>query len=108
MSARTVRRVVIVVCVAGIGGMVAGSIVDRVGVAITSGAVTAVAVLGLILVTAAAGPAAFGAPTVLDDEAAADLERRIGTVVDQGAEETEVRSLVRAAVRFGRGSPPPA
>ena len=40
----------------------------------------------------------FGAPAAPDDAAAEDLERRISVVVDGGADEVEVRSLVRAAV----------
>jgi hypothetical protein len=102
MSARWIRRVVIAVCVVGIAGMVAGSITDHIGVAITAGAMTAIAVLCLILVTAAAGPTAFGAPPSGDDDAAADLEHRVEHLVAAGADETEVRSLVRAAVRFGK------
>lgn len=105
VSARTIRRVVIAVCVLGVAGMIGGSIADRIGIAITSGAVTAVAVLCLILVTAAAGPSAFAAPPAVDDAAAADLERRIELVVADGGDETEVRALVRAAIRFGRRSP---
>jgi hypothetical protein len=102
MSARWIRRIVIAVCVLGIAGMIGGSIANRIGLAATAGVVTAVAVLCLILVTAAAGPSAFGAPPPADDDAAADLERRIELLVAGGAEETEVRSLVRAATRFGR------
>ena len=107
VSARTIRRIVIGVCVVGVAGMIGGSIADRIGLAITSGAVTAIAVLCLILVTAAAGPSAFGAPEPPDEAAAADLERRIELVVSTGADEVEVRSLVRAAIRFGRRSPTP-
>jgi hypothetical protein len=105
VSARTIRQIVIAVCVVGVAGMVGGSVADRIGLAITSGAVTAVAVLCLILVTAAAGPSAFAAPPAHDEEAAADLERRIERAVADGADETEVRALVRAAIRFGRRTP---
>jgi hypothetical protein len=105
VSARTIRRVVIAVCVAGVAGMIAGSIADRIGVAITSGAMTAIAVLCLILVTATAGPSAFAAPPAVDEDAAADLEQRIERVVADGGDETEVRALVRAAIRFGRRTP---
>ena len=45
--------------VAGIAGMIVGSIADNNGVAITFGLITAVAAVGLILVTAVAGPEAF-------------------------------------------------
>ena len=59
MAPRTIRRLVIVVFVAGIAGMIVGSIADNNGVAITFGLITAAAAVGLILVTAVAGPEAF-------------------------------------------------
>jgi hypothetical protein len=100
MTARWIRRVVIVLCGVGIAGMIAASITDHIGLAITSGMVAAIAVLCLILVTAAAGPQAFAAPPAVDEAAAADLERRVQQLVADGADETEVRSLLRAAARF--------
>lgn len=108
MSPRAIRLVVQIICVAGIAGMIAGSIADNNGVAITFGLITAVAVLGLILVTSTAGPGAFakrrtgpgGGPT-LDDETAAELEARVQRLVDGGADEGEVRLLVRRALDAG-------
>ena len=79
--------------------MIGASIAERTGAAITAGLVTAVAVLCLIVVTAAAGPAAFGRPAPMDDAAAADLERRIDELVAAGADEADVRALVRAVRR---------
>jgi hypothetical protein len=105
MSARTIRRIVITVCVAGVAGMIGGSIANTIGLAVTAGVVTAIAVLCLILVTSAAGPSAFDAPPPVDEDAAADLERRIEVLIAAGADEADVRSLVRAATRFGRRSP---
>jgi hypothetical protein len=107
MSARAIRRIVITVCVVGVAGMIGGSIANSIGLAITAGVITAVAVLCLILVTSAAGPAAFDAPPPVDDDAAADLERRIEQLVAAGADEADVRSLVRAAARFARRTPWP-
>src|SRR5438046_2805414 len=69
-TARTIRRVVIAVCVVGIAGMIGGSIANRIGLAVTSGVVTAVSVVCLILVTSAAGPTAFDAPPPIDEAAA--------------------------------------
>lgn len=106
MSARAIRRGVIAVCILGIAGMVGGSIADVIGLAVTAGIVTAVAIICLILVTIAAGPSAFAAPTPVDEAAAEDLERRIAQLVAAGADEAELRSLVRAATRFGRRSQP--
>ena len=104
MAARWIRRVVIALCAAGVVGMIVASITDHIGIAITSGMVAAVAVLCLILVTAAAGPAAFAAPPAVDEQAAEDLERRVQHLVEAGADETEVRSLLRAAGRLHRRS----
>jgi hypothetical protein len=104
LSALVIRRIVIAVCVLGVAGMIGGSIANHIGVAITAGAVAAIAVLCLILVTAAAGPMAFSAAPPVDDEAAADLERRIEQLIAAGADEIELRALVRAATRFGKRS----
>lgn len=100
MSARAIRLVVIVVCVAGIAGMIVSSIADSTGAALTFGLVTAAAVVSLILVTAvtARGPA--------DQEvAAAALEHRITALVEAGADEGAVRALVSDAIELGRGRP---
>src|SRR5947207_141842 len=97
--ARWIRRGVVAVCAAAIIGIVAASVTEHVGAAITFGLIAAVAVVCLVLVTAAAGPDAFGAPPPVDEEAAADVERRIERLVASGADEAEVRSLVRATSR---------
>jgi hypothetical protein len=106
VSPRVLRRIVIAISIVGIGGMIAGSIADNNGTAITFGLVTAVAVLGLILVTAAAGPDAFGpGPRQEPDEAqAAALEEGIQRLVGAGADEATVREVVGRAVRLGRAS----
>lgn len=106
MSPRILRRIVVAVFVVGIGGMIGGSIADNNGTAVTFGLVTAVAALGLILVTSAAGPGAFardGAEPPLDETLALDVEARIEALVAAGADEDEVRRLVRQAVELGRG-----
>ena len=122
MRPRTVRRLVWIVFVGGIAGMIIGSVTDNNGLAITFGLVTAAAAVGLILVTAVAGPDAFttpgsasapagvGAAAVARDagpateEAAARLEAQISELVAGGADETAVRALVRQAISFGRRS----
>ena len=122
MRPRTIRRLVLLVFVTGIAGMIVGSIADNNGLAITFGLVTAAAAVGLILVTSVAGPEAFGtakrgdtSPAGADDpdgrssgasndEAAAALEGKITDLVASGADETQVRDLVRQAVAFGRQS----
>jgi hypothetical protein len=101
MSALWIRRIVLGIFVVGIAGMIVSSILDSIGAAITAGLFTAGAVVCLVLVTSVAGPGAF-APPVVDEQAAADVERRIADLVAAGADEAEVRSLIRAARRLSR------
>jgi hypothetical protein len=81
--------------------MIVSSIAERTGAAITAGMITAVAVVCMVLVTAVAPADAFGGP-VVDEDAAADVERRVAELVAAGADEAEVRSLVRAVRRLSR------
>lgn len=106
--------------------MILGSILDNNGVAITFGLVTAAAALGLILVTMvtpaeafhrpkgdrfagsddaiAAGP--YGKMPTLDDEelAGAAVEEQVVRLTAAGADEQEVRELVRRSIAYGRRS----
>jgi hypothetical protein len=93
---------VLTICVLAIAGMIAASITNHTGAAIAAGMTAAIAVVCLILVTSVAGPEAFGGATPVDEQAAADLERRVAALVASGADESEVRSLVRAARRLSR------
>jgi hypothetical protein len=102
MSPRWVRRIVLVVFVGGIAGMIVSSIADSTGGALTFGLLTAAAALGLILVAAVAPPGALGAGGGGDEEAAAAVEQQVADLVDAGADEHDVRHLVRTAVRLGR------
>ena len=106
MSARAVRRVVLVLCGAGIAGMIARSIADNTGAALTAGIVTAVAVLCLMVATAvSSGPAGAGAGTGPQDDAealAASVEAQVGALVAAGGDEASLRALVGDAVRLGR------
>jgi hypothetical protein len=112
VTPRAVRRLVLVVFVGGIGGMILGSILDSNGVAITFGLVTATAALGLILVTMVAGPTGFvrdgSDPSVStrvdDDQAGALVEEQVERLTAAGADEREVRELVRRSIAFGRRS----
>ena len=110
MSPRWIRRIVIVVFVAGIGGMIAGSIADNNGMAITFGLITAAAAVALILVSSVAPPESFHRRRPADDEpavderTAADVESRIDELVASGADEAAVRRLVQQAVHLGRGT----
>jgi len=91
---------VLVVCVVSIASMIVASITNHVGAAIAAGSVAAIAILCLMLVTAVAGPGGFDAPPAVDETAAADVERRVQSLVATGADESEVRSLVRAVRRL--------
>ena len=99
MSPKAVRRIVVAVCVLGIAGMIVTSIADSTGGALTFGLVTAVAVLGLILVTAVTG-----GPVAPEggDALAERVERQVEALVGDGADEDTVRRLVGDAVRLGR------
>lgn len=108
MNLRLLRLAVIAVCVVGIAGMIIGSLADNNnGTVITFGLITAVSILVLMAVAATTraldGRASAGA--AVDEEVAADVERRIQDLVDAGADEAGVRALVGAAVRLGRGTP---
>src|SRR5262249_11055623 len=100
MTARWIRRGVLAICILGIAGMIVSSIAGSTGGAVTSGLITAVAVVVLIPAPPARGPSAFGSPQPVDEHAAADVERRIQTLVANGADEADVRSLVRAVRRL--------
>ena len=100
MSPTTIRRVVAVVFLAGIAGMIAMSVADNNGGAITFGLVTAVAALCLIVVTAVTAPAATGPRAA--DGLAEGVEDQVRRLVEQGADEAAVRALVGDAVRLGR------
>ena len=101
MSPAAVRRVVIAVCVLGIAGMIASSIADNNGAALTAGLVTAVAVLCLIVATAVTGAGRVAAESHLE-LLAAQVEEQVERLVATGAQEEAVRDLVRAAVKLGR------
>lgn len=110
-----IRRIVLVVFLGGIAGMIVGSVEDNNGFAVSFGIVTAVAALCLMLVTSVAPAGSLarsrGRGRGQDDElvdpvVAADVEARIGELVRRGADELEVRQLVRRAIDLGRHRTP--
>ena len=107
LGPRAIRRIVITVFILGIGGMIAGSILDSNGFAITFGLITAIAALALVLVTQVSPPGSLAKRSksetpVVDEQLAADLESRISTLVAEGADETDLRKLVGRAIELGR------
>jgi hypothetical protein len=117
VSPRTIRRIVFVVFLAGVAGMIVGSIEDNNGFAITFGVISAFAALTLIIVTSVAPPESWAGHrrsrpagsslpadiAVFDEVVAADVERRIVALVEGGADEADLRRLVRRAIELGRG-----
>jgi hypothetical protein len=103
VSARAVRLVVLAICAAGIAGMVVGSVADDNAIALVFGLVTATAVTCLIVATAVAGGAGVDGPD--DDDQGRRVEELVAGLVGRGADEAEVRELVREAVRLGRFRP---
>ena len=93
---RAIRIAVIVVCVGGIAGMIATSISNHNGAALTFGLITAVAILCQMVATTVVNE---NRPR--EDDGAA-LEASIDHLVAAGADEAAVRDLVRHAVRLGR------
>lgn len=104
MFLRILRVVVLVVCATGIAGMIVGTLAtdNNNGVVMTFGLVTAMAVVVLMATSAAVRSQEAGRRAV-DDALAEDVERRVAALVERGADEQQVRLLVRDAVRLGRG-----
>ena len=108
MSIRAVRVVVVLVCALGIAGMIVASVNDSTGAALTFGLLTTAAVVCLVVATAVTRPAGAVPPPagVVDEARAAAVEDLVGRLVAAGADERDVRALVREAVRLGRGERP--
>jgi hypothetical protein len=102
VTPRAVRAVVLVVCAAGVAGMIVASVLDAEGAALTFGLVTAGAVACLIVATAVGG--AGGAGGGVDDERAARVEQLVQELVAGGADEAAVRQLVQEASRLRSGT----
>jgi hypothetical protein len=95
--------VVIAVCGLGVAGMIVSSVADDNGAALTFGLVTAAAVACLMVATAVGGPGSGGRGLPPDELQAERVEGLVRQVVAAGADEPLVRTLVREAVRLGRG-----
>jgi hypothetical protein len=84
--------------------MIATSVADSVDGALAFGLLTAVAVLGLILVTAVTTPRAGSPDADPDLEALGErVETEVQLLVRDGADEEALRRLVGDAVRLGQG-----
>jgi hypothetical protein len=99
MVIRILRLVVAAIFVGGIAGMIVASVQDNNnGAVVTCGLITAVTSLMLMSFTFSARQ-----PKLVDEDVARRVEGQVAGLVRAGADEDEVRSLVRDAVRLGRG-----
>jgi len=122
VSVKTVRTVALVICAAGIAGMIVTSILNHNGAAVTFGLVSAVAVVCTMVAKAVAaetehrlsqpggaglgavgpGPAPDAAQGPESEALAEVVEGQVQAVIAAGADEAMVRQLVGEAVRLGR------
>ena len=100
MAIRLITRVCIAIFVCGIAGLIISSIAgNNNGVVLTIGGATVVAAIVLMAVNTVTVHERIDA---FDDAAAEQLEAQVARLVEQGANETDVRTLVREARRSGR------
>jgi hypothetical protein len=100
MSLKTLQLTVAPLCVMAIAGMIVMSIKDNIGGAMTFGIVGALAISALMIGNAVlSGSNTGGAQDALGIE----LEARVQELVAKGTDEAALRSVVKKAVRLGRG-----
>ncbi|MEQ1700073.1 MAG: hypothetical protein ABMA25_08185 [Ilumatobacteraceae bacterium] len=100
MARRWIPRVCAVVFVGGIAGIIVTSVNgNNAGFVLTIGLVVAFAAVALLTYGAVGGK---GRIDVFDEAAAEQLEDRVMALVAAGADEQQVRALVRDAMRSGR------
>ena len=101
MSTRIIKIVCFSLFLAGIPGLIISSIAgNNEGWVLSIGMVTAVAALVLIAVSAVTASRRLDA---FDDVIAERVEARVRTLLEAGADETEVRALVRDSIDLSRG-----
>lgn len=103
-AVRAIRVVCLVCFVGGIASMIAASLADNnIGAVLTAGSISAIAAIVLLAVSTVATTRR----SVEFDEADAEvLETNIRRIVDAGANDTNVRDLVRRAIELGRRTQP--
>ena len=103
-AVRVIRLVCIVCFVGGIASMIAASLADNnIGAVLTAGSISAIAAIVLLAVSTVA---TTQRSVEFDDADAEILETNIRRIVDAGANETNVRDLVRRAIELGRRTRP--
>ncbi len=99
MSLTALRSICAAVFVCGIAGLIVSSVLDNNGAVLTVGLSTVVAAVSLL----AASAVVHREPIDVFEEADAErLESSVQHLVAAGAPETDVRNLVRDAMRLGR------
>jgi cell division protein FtsW (lipid II flippase) len=100
VAARLITRTCIAVFVCGTAGLIISSVAgNNNGLVLTIGGCIVVAAIVLMTVNTVTVRERIDA---FDDAAAEQLEAQVAHLVQQGADETEVRTLVREARRSGR------
>ncbi|HEY4331399.1 MAG TPA: hypothetical protein VGM78_02470 [Ilumatobacteraceae bacterium] len=99
MSLRALRTICAGVFVAGIAGLIIGSVLNNNGAVLTVGLVIVLAAVSLLAASAVTRREPIDAFSEADAE---QLEASVQRLIDGGAAEDEVRNLVRDAVRLGR------
>ena len=99
LALRNIRIICSTIFVAGIAGMIITSIAgNNVGLVNTIGGTTAISALVLLVATISSNTTR---PEVFDDAAAERLELKIASLEKSGADEKELRELVRLASQLG-------
>jgi hypothetical protein len=100
VAARLITRACIAVFVCGIAGLIISSVAgNNNGVVLTIGAFIVLAAIVLMTVSTITSRERIDA---FDDAAAEQLEAHVAQLVQQGADESDVRTLVREARRSAR------
>ena len=100
MATRLITRACIAVFVGGIAGLIITSVAgNNNGVVLTIGGIIVLAAIVLMTVNTVTVHERIDA---FDDAAAEQLEAHVANLVEQGADEADVRTLVREARRSGR------
>ena len=100
MATRLITRVCIAVFVCGIAGLIISSVAgNNNGVVLTIGGCIVLAAIVMMTVNTVT---VHDRIDVFDDAVAEELEAHIKRLVDHGADESDVRALVREARRGGR------
>jgi hypothetical protein len=100
VSKRLITRACVAVFICGVAGLIISSIAgNNNGVVLTIGGCIVLAAIVLMTVNTVTVTERID---VFDDAVAEQLEAQVSRLVEQGADEAEVRALVRDALRVGR------